>query len=305
MTTATTSNPIVNEPEVTAPVQDNPPVPPAPKFRKVIQPKDKNGNPIGQPHVYEGDSLEEVAEKMEAAIANGTQKIHELTREQRLGASTKPNDPPAELERTPAPVEFKPRQLTADEKWELSQKLRDPDGMDEAFDKLIEARFGLKPTDFAQQQATSAMQQRQEMALREANAFVESHPEYVNCPENSQAMITLIAKHNLAPTKRNFEWVYQQLLTDGLLVVEPPDDPAPAAATAPPAVPPRTEDVAPAPAPPRASSRSTADIPRALTRRDASSAASPVRPKAPTAAEIAMMSPAQLKKLYPELANAK
>src|ERR1700741_4541308 len=99
--------------------------PPPVKLRKTLQPTEKDGNPIGSPHVYEADTIEELLEKVSQGVAHGTRKIRELT----LGTPAEIKAPEGADPFEDIP-EFKPRELTADEKFALAAKFRDPQTID-------------------------------------------------------------------------------------------------------------------------------------------------------------------------------
>lgn len=251
-----------------------------PKFRKEIQPTNDKGEPIGSPHVYEADSMEELLEKVAAGVANGTKKIHELTRQVRLGT-------PAKLE-TPEGLDpaveipgFRPRQLTADESFELTQQWKDPSTVGTAFDRTFEARFGKKPDELAREVEQTRKDAAQLKAYYEANSFRTYHPEYHDTKDNNGAMIGWLEARKLEVTVKNLEAAYAALSTDGLLVTKTEAKVEPETET-----PARTE--------PEVETRSRSAIPSALRRSDGS-ASQPIRSKKPTAAEIAMMTAAQYK----------
>lgn len=247
-----------------------------PKFRREIQPKDDEGNPIGAPHVYEADSEQELLDKMADGIANGTKKIRELTRQVKLAPVEAPKPPegaiPAEEVRT-----FKPKPLTAEQKFELSQKFRDPEKVEEAFDELYAARTGRKPEEAAKHEEEIYANARMARERAETTAFTDEHPEYYQCNQNRDAIIDYITRNNLAWRKKNLEIAYNELLADGLLISAP----------APPPVPPeaRTE-------PPQ---KAKTAFPSAITRDTASGSGAPPKSKKPSAAELAMMTAAEYK----------
>lgn len=173
-------------------------VKPEPKFRREIQPKDDSGNPIGSPHVYEADTEQELFDKMASAIGNGTKKIHELSRKVALEPSNFSAPEGADIEEDIA--EANPRTLTPEEKFELANKLRDPDTVDEAFDRLYEARFGRKPQEAAKLQTRSARDAATNRSYAEANAFAEEHPEFVQCRANADAMLSFMSARKMATT---------------------------------------------------------------------------------------------------------
>ena len=250
---------------------------PKPKFRREIQPKDDDGNPIGAPHVYEAESEQELLDKMAEAIGNGTKKIRELTRQAKYAPieAPKPKEGAEPAEEIP---EFKPRQLTAEEKFELAQQLRDPEKMDEAFDRLYEARTGRKPAEAAKVEQEIYINSRKAREKAETEAFIESHPEYYQCEKNKLAIIDYIARNNLAWRAKNLEIAYKELETDGLLVSAPVAAPEP---------PPETRTEPPA--------KTKTAFPSAITRDTASGSGAPPKAKKPSAAELAMMTAAEYK----------
>lgn len=252
-----------------------------PKIRREIQPKDDAGNPIGQPHVYEGETEQEVADKMAEAIAHGTRKINELSRKVTLEPQTFTAPDGADPEEQIA--ELKPRDLTEDQRFTISNKFKDPATVQEAFDELAEARFGAKPVELVKQTNSTYKNSAATRAHAEANAFAEEHPEFIICKPNSDAMMQYVSSRKMALTKKNFNIAFEKLSADGLLKlkVQEPVLPAPAKEEV------RTD-------PPTEPVQKTV-IPRALTRSDSSGTA-PAKPKKPSAAEIAMMTSDQYKK---------
>lgn len=254
---------------------------PKPKFRREIQPKDDAGNAIGQPHVYEGETEQELMDKMADGIANGTKKINELSRKATLEP---PNfNTPEGADPEEQIPEVKTRDLTADERFALANKFKDPASLVEAFDDLYEARFGVKPADAGKTTITTAKDARRARGIAEATAFITETSEYINIPSNNDVMDSYMAQRKMAPTKKNFKLAFKALSGDGLLTLKAkePEVPAPAKEEV------RTD-------PPTEPVQKTV-IPRALTRSDASGSA-PTKPKKPSAAEIALMNADQYKK---------
>lgn len=253
---------------------------PKPKFRREIQPKDDAGNPIGAPHVYEAESEQELLDKMADGIANGTKKIRELTRQVKLA----PVETPKVIEGAELAEEiptFKPRALSADEKFALAQKFRDPEKIDEAFDEMYAARTGRTPEQAAKVEQDTYVNSRKSREKAETDAFLESHPAYHICEENKQAMIDYILRNRLAWREKNLAIAYKELLADGLLVTAP----VPVIPVAEPE--PRTEE------PPVAKPKTA--FPSAITRDTASGSGAPQKSKKPSAAELAMMTAAEYK----------
>lgn len=278
------------EEEITAevPVAEPEVVPePEPKktFKKIIQPMAADGKtPLGQPHVYESDTQEGLDAQMAEAIANGTRKIHELTRKAVLEA---PKDPEgAELE-VEAPV-WTPRELTEDEKFIVKT---DPE---KAFEIQYKAKFGCTPEEFAARERKRDQSVELSRQIAESQSFSAHNPDFYGCKENQEAMATWMQNHpRLAWRRKNLEIAYKELSESGLLktktveavpvIVEPAPEP-------------RTE--APAVKQP--------DFP-AVIRSGSSRATAPIKAKdgKPTAEEIANMTAEEYAKHHPELQQAR
>lgn len=283
------------EPAAPAP----PPDPPQGKIRRVIQPKDEKGNPIGSPHVYEGISEQEVMDKMADAIANGTLRIRQFAlREKTIAGEALKVPEGAELEEEiPEP---KPRELTADERFRIAEKIKNPDTVVEAYRELYEATTGRKPEDEARAKVQVERNASITRSHAEANAFAEAHPEFRICPENSTAMLAYMSARKMALTKKNFEIAFKELSADGLLLTKPEEAPPPAAVVPAPE-PPAPAPVVAAPAAPEVAPRTEAPaaraktaFPSAITRDQATGTGAP-KPKKPSAEELAMMNADQYK----------
>jgi hypothetical protein len=268
-----------------------PPVVPPVKKKYQIQPTDKEGRAIGAPHVYYYTDEADLNRQLSETVGNGTRKIREMA----LGNPVKITAPEgAELEEDdsePIP-EFKPRELTADEKFAIANKLRDPATMVEAYDELTLARTGAKPEDIAKLQhkmAKDAQKAKDDAAKvrarTEALTFQERHPEFVTNEANANAMMTYLTSRKMAVVLKNFEIAYKALTDDGLLILkEPEPEPEPVVVVPEPAPVPRTEEPAPA-----TRTRGTADLPSTIKPTD-SSASTSVRSSRPSAKAIALMS---------------
>jgi hypothetical protein len=252
-------------------------LPASPKFRRVIQPVDEAGQPLGSPHVYEADTQEDLDEKMATAIAHGTRKIHELSRQITLES---PALPQGAIPEEQIPV-WKPRDLTEEEKFIVKT---DPE---KAFDIQHQARYGMSVEDKRKLDEETASNSRVMRAKAETDVFTEDHPDYYGCRENREAMVQYITKNRMAWHHTNLELAFQDLSAKGLLKTRP--EPVAAA---------RTE-----PAPER--TKAPVTFPSVI-RNNSSSATGPVAlKKGPSAEERAFMSAEQLKKLYPELQGAR
>lgn len=279
----------VVEPVVESPKLDTPQVF---KARREIQPKDKDGNALGAPHVYEAEGAtqveadQKVADKMAEAISNGTLKIRELNLRVKNGGIEAPKIPEgAEVNDYSLP-EPKPRQLTDDEKFQLAQDLNNPAKMEDAYDRLYEARTGMKPMDDAKSRAQETQRSIKLAAVAEAEAFSRDTPEFYGCPENRTAMLDFMVSRNLKWTAKNLKIAFREMTAEGLLVAAPVEV---------------VKEVVEVPAPPRTEARVEPVVeerkpdrfPSAIRPSQASATETKPKPKGPSAKEIAMMTPDQ------------
>lgn len=169
------------------------------KYRKEYQLTDEDGKDIGPPQVFEADSPTELADKLATAHINSSRKIAQLKKQ------IKPD------EDSPS-YEFKPRALTADEKWKIKTQLEDPTTIDEALDTILEARYGApvsKVVEVLQGASQTAKRNKEEA---ESRAFLTAHAkDYHACPENETAILEAMKSRNLAWTKRNLEIVFEDV----------------------------------------------------------------------------------------------
>jgi hypothetical protein len=180
--------------------------------RKEYQIKDAAGNPVGNPQVFEGDSWEEVTDKIALAHEQATRRILDLRGKVQ----------PTKAEQL---QQYTGRDLSADEKFELSNALIDPSKTDAALDKYIESRLGA-PLDKIRQTLTRAEEGAQiERARLEAQAFINKHPEFKTCSENETKMVKYIQDNQLAYTRDNLE-IAMDALSEQLLWNDPEPKPA-------------------------------------------------------------------------------
>lgn len=230
---ASTSVPVevVNEPDpsgvgsplIVPPVAIVPPVEPSapavlPDQRYEYQPCDENGRPMGGRQVIIYKTPDELTQKLVAQNESILRQLRKVTREKVLGVSDGVVDDSEKFQNV---VEFKPRNLTADERFAVAQKLTSPETADEARDLLIESAFGAKPEILAQtlnDQQKFIIQQR---AVDNYIQFVNSSPDYYDSAANRDTVTLWMAKNNNMPTHANFVKAFQRLTQAGLLEVAP------------------------------------------------------------------------------------
>jgi hypothetical protein len=259
------------------------------KFKRIIQPKDKSGNPVGSPHVYYGATEQEVSDKMADAIASGTLKIRELSLKEKMEAGALKVPEGAELDdHLPAP---KPRELTADERFKVSEKLKDPSTVVEGYRELHQAVTGRTPEEDAKAKEILERDAAISAIKAEGQAFCESHPEYFSTPTNGKIIASFLAARKLAMTKKNFEIAFVELSSDGLLETFP-EEPEPEVVPVKQETKPVVAEVTPRTEAPVTKGRTA--FPSGLSR-DQASGTGTAKPKKPSPAEIAMYSSDKLR----------
>lgn len=223
----------VNQPEVVE----------LPEQRFEYQPQDEYGRPLGGKQVIVYKTPEELAQKMAKNHEMAIRQVRKLTREQRLGIAPQENIPD-DAERFEGVVEFKPRELSAAERFEISQQLNDPEKFQDARDRLLESAVGVNPAKLTQTLNEQQLYILQSRARDNYVDFVNSGVDYYDHPENRKTITDWMFKNKLAPTVNNFNYAYSKLKEAELLVsasavqqstqpvVAAPAAPAPVAAPA-------------------------------------------------------------------------
>lgn len=273
------------------------------KARREIPIRDKDGNILGGMQVYEGTgptqeaANQDLLDKMASGIENGTRKIREFSLLRKNGGIEAPNIPDGadiEDDELPAP---KPKALTDAELFQLAQDMKDPAKIASAYDRLYEARTGAKPEDDAKLKQKQRDRLRVESATAAAEAFSRDNPEFYGTGDNRKAILDYMVSRDevlrkggksFPWTKKNLEIAFRELKADGLLAERPkPVIPT----TEEPAL--RTEAQEPevvVPAP-----RKQDAFPSAIRPSQASGSEARPKPKGPSKAELAMMSPDKLR----------
>jgi hypothetical protein len=252
---------------------------PVEKKKYVVQPRDKDGNPFGQPSVYEYATEQELIELMANSVANGTTKIRELTKAQRII--------PEDAEKAPEIIAAKPHDLNADELFSITNELRDPTTVVGALDRYYEARFGRKPEETAKVQELTLEQQRQIQTGLICDRWMARTHDYYDCQENADAMMGYLKDRKLPVTEKNLQVAFRELRQE--LAQAPEDDQkkAPVAESTPAH---RNEEP---PANANRQPRSTEFT--AVTREDAKASSARPRKEPTTARDEAMMDPDEYK----------
>lgn len=219
---------VIEEPVMEDEPESEPePTPEPPLLSYEYQPTDENGRPIGGKQVIKYHTHDELVGKLQEQNVLILRKLRQETRKNRLGVmdeETLPDDTP----RFRAPLEFKKRDLSPDERVKLSRDMLDPELFDEAFDTALEAKLGAKPDEI---RATLQAQQDEHlrmMAKIETDSFLANNPDYYKCQENYEAITGWMVKRNLDPVRQNFQLAYDTLKAlDVLTEAGPTDNPKP------------------------------------------------------------------------------
>jgi hypothetical protein len=263
------------------------------------QATDEQGRPLGGKQVIKFRTQQELIDRLAQNHTEAMRLNRKLKQDQVLG-NNKPEFEldDASLERDET-VELRPRELTAEERFQIAQDPSSP----QARKLVFEAEFGASPETVRNTINKTRQDTFVIRALEEAKAFVESTPDFFACDENSKVLMSLIAKNKLAPTKTNFRSVYQKAKAAGLLL-EPPTVTSDAPANTQPEDEPGSRITAPETS---ATKRPTSSS--GLNRTNSSSSGDGTartvgKPKAYSKAEIARMSAEEFKqKVYlPQLA---
>ncbi len=184
------------------------------------QPTDELGRNLGGKQVLKYRTQDELAQKLTEQNVLLVRKLREQTKKRRLG-TIDPENIPDTAPKFDTPLDFTPRQLTSEERIQLSRDLLDPERFDQANSAMCEATFGQKPEGIRQTLATLQATSLRLLAKTEADAFVASTPGYYKCQDNFETITNWMLKNNLSPVRENFKRAYDEMVKAGLLVEAP------------------------------------------------------------------------------------
>src|ERR1035441_9160628 len=211
------ANTPIGEPIVPEPVV---PVEPIVELEKEyrFQPKDEQGRKLGGEQVIKYKTNEELADKLAEQNTFLVRKLREQTRKNRLGISDTENIPEGAT-KFELPLEFKARQLTPDERVQLSRDLLDPERCEQATNTMFESAVGVTPSVLRDTLSRLSQNEMSLLARVESDAFMAANRDYYKCKENSDAVTGWMIKNNLAPLQQNFLCIYNNLKKDDVLLV--------------------------------------------------------------------------------------
>lgn len=223
-----------NVPETLVEVLAEPtPIPAPVESRYEYQPTDELGRPMGGVQVILHTNPGELASKLTEQNTLLLRKLRAETRKNRLGIYDQETIEEA-APRFSQPVEFKPKELTPDQKVSLALRLGvSPEDFDTATDELFETKFGAKPGDLIHTIQKLEEKEIAREAVAEAEAFKSTNPDFYFCSENGEAITNWVARYNLAPVRGNFQRAFNTLREAGILIEKPTTAPAPTPVVAP------------------------------------------------------------------------
>ena len=183
-----------------------------------FQPKDEQGRKLGGEQVIKYKTNEELADKLAEQNTFLVRKLREQTRKNRLGISDTENIPEGAT-KFELPLEFKARQLTPDERVQLSRDLLDPERCEQATNTMFESAVGVTPSVLRDTLSRLSQNEMSLLARVESDAFMAANRDYYKCKENSDAVTGWMIKNNLAPLQQNFQLAYDTLKKDDVLLI--------------------------------------------------------------------------------------
>lgn len=181
------------------------------KYERVIDLGDGSGV-----QRFVADSMEELVDALAKAQEHATRKIREQARTIKTGMGLITPDP-----ETPVP-EYKPRKLSDDEIWRMTQEIGDPAKARGAIRSFVEAELGTSLDDVRETMRTVELARRTNQMTLEANEWAQEHKaDYYACDENKKLMLDYLESHKMALTKKNCDIAFNDLRDSGLLVSRP------------------------------------------------------------------------------------
>lgn len=183
------------------------------------QPVDEFNRPIGGKQVIKYRNATELAEKMAKNHEQAIRQLRKVTREARLGQPQE--NLPNEAARFDNIPEFKEKPLTAEERFQLTQDLNDPEKFAAARDRLLESAVGVPPAELRR---TLNDQTMTIMQLRAKENFITftAQTDFITGDqatdaENAKTLTDWMFKNKLAPTVENYQLADSKLRSAGLL----------------------------------------------------------------------------------------
>lgn len=188
-----------------------------PELQYAYQPTDENNRPLGGKQVLKYRTQDELIAKMQEQNILLIRKLRVETRNNRLGIH-EPEETVTDAQRERALVQFNQRELTPDERYQLSKDMVDPEKFDEVRDAIFESALGVKPEELRSTLMQLQDDNREYKAVRESELFMGANPTYYKCLENGQAIASWMRRHELAFVQANYQKAYDTLRKAGVMV---------------------------------------------------------------------------------------
>ena len=194
-----------------------PEVVPAPELRYEYQPTDEQGRPMGGKQVILYKTQDELTTKLVEQNTKILRQLRKVSRDARLGIG--PNETiPDTAQRFDNITEFKQKDLSVDERFQLAQDLVDPEKFASARDRLLESAIGQSPEKLRDTLNQQQIMTLQLLAKQNFDIFAAATPEFYSTDAENRATLTdWMFKNKLSPTVENFQTAYQSLASAGLL----------------------------------------------------------------------------------------
>jgi hypothetical protein len=211
--------PVAATPILAAPVAPSVPAVLAEGLTFEYQPMDEFNRPLGGKQVLKYRTQDELNQKFVAQNTSILRQLRKVSREARLNVPS--TSIPTEAEKFTGIVEFKEIPLTADERFQLTQDMNDPEKFASARDRLLESAVGVPPAQLREQ---LNRQQMEILQLRAKDNFLsfakDTHfltGDNDTDRENATTLTDWMFKNQLAPTVDNYNLASSQLRSAGLL----------------------------------------------------------------------------------------
>lgn len=182
------------------------------------------GNGSGAETFY-GRTKNELNRNIYKAKLNATRKIRELNMQLKLGPENPaPQPQPAAPEvRETAQAVSKSGLFSAQEREEFKLGMKaDPLATLEKFNEMwFERKTGLRAETVAQKAVAGDNAGYELWVENQAKQFVASHPDYQICDENLVLLDRYLTKHKMEPSAQNLSKAFEDLASDGLLMLKP------------------------------------------------------------------------------------
>jgi hypothetical protein len=164
---------------------------------------DENGDYIleiqnargGRVSTFKGKSLEEVAEKLADSQIAATEELNKLRRpdsgKQVLTVRQQPISPADRLR--------------------YSEDVRDPEKVVEVIEEIVTRRTGISPDKMGAEFARMSKAEQDAFYDREANAFVQQHPDYYPVPQNRDQLFEELRANGWDLTRNNLALAFETL----------------------------------------------------------------------------------------------